>query len=344
MIRLKRSSSACTRVFLSATVATAMVLGVTAGAGAQQTLRLTHNVSDETTWHEGAERFKELVAERTDGEMEIRLHPNAELSGGDQIRMVEMVGRGQLDFALTSAINATPMMEEMAVFSLPYIYEDYDDVDATLEGPPAERMAEIMRDEGLVTLAWGENGFRQITNSQRPIRTPSDLEGLTIRVAGPMYIDVMEDLGANPEQMQWTEVFSALQQGVVDGQENPIGAIIVPQRIYEVQDYITVWNYSYDPLFLAVSEQLWNSLDTETQEILQGAAEEAMEHQVAISRERTAEGLDRLREEGMEVTELSAEEIDAFRAATRDSYNTWRERVGPELVDLFEETVEENRQ
>lgn len=343
-MRLNTSGKARSGAVLSVAAGTAMMLGISAEAVAQQTLRLTHNVSDETTWHVGAERFAELVNERTDGEIEFRLHPNAELSGGDQIRMVEMVGRGQIDFALTSAINATPMMEEMAVFSLPYLYEGYEDVDATLQGPPAERMAEIMRERGLVTLAWGENGFREITNSRHPIRSPDDLRGMTIRVAGPMYIDIMEDLGANPEQMQWTEVFSALQQGVVDGQENPIGAIIVPQRIYEVQDYITVWNYSYDPLFLAISEQLWDAMDQDTRTILREAAEEAMEYQIDISRQQTAGGLDRLRDEGMEVTELSADEIDAFRDATRTSYETWRERIGPDLVDLFEETVEENRQ
>lgn len=328
---------------LGAVVSAGFMLAPAGDAAAQQTYRLTHNVSTETTWHTGAERFAELVSERTGGEVEIRIHPNAELSGGDQIRMVEMVGRGQIDFALTSAINVTPMLEEMAVFSLPYLYEGYEDVDATLQGPPAERMAEIMGENGLVTLAWGENGFRELTNSVKPVRSPADLEGMTIRVAGPMYIDIMQDLGANPQQMQWTEVFSALQQGVVDGQENPIGAIIVPQRIYEVQDHITVWNYSYDPLFLAISEQLWDSLDADTQEIVRQSALEAMEYQIEVSRDLTAQGLDRLRDEGMEVTELSAEEIDAFREATRNSYELWRERVGPELVDLFEQTVEANR-
>lgn len=340
---MRRMGTAWMHTAACSALALAVGLGAAGEASAQETLRLTHNVSTETTWHAGAERFADLVAERTGGEIEIAIHPNAELSGGDQIRMAEMVGRGQIDFVLTSAINVTPMLEEMAVFSLPYIYEDYDDVDATLQGEPAEHMAGIMGEHGLVTLAWGENGFRQITNSVKPIRTPDDLSGMAIRVAGPMYIDIMEDLGANPQQMQWTEVFPALQQGVVDGQENPVGAIIVPQRIYEVQDHITLWNYSYDPLFLAISEQVWERLDAETREIVEDAAQEAMRYQIDISREQTAEGVGRLQEEGMEVVEPTSEEIDAFRAATRTSYESWRERIGPDLVELFESTVRDAR-
>jgi len=190
-------------------------------------------------------------------------------------------------------------------------------------------------------LAWGENGFREVTNNVRPIRSPEDMRGLNMRVAGPMYIDVMNALGANPQQMQWTETITALQQGVVDGQENPIGAVIIPQQVYEVQRYLTTWHYSYDPIFLGVSQQRWDSFDSETQEAMREAAQEAMEYQRQITREATAEGIEFLRERGMEVYEPSAEELQAFREATQPAFDNWADRVGSELVQLFQNAIDE---
>lgn len=191
-----------------------------------------------------------------------------------------------------------------------------------------------------MVLAWGENGFRELTNSGGPIRTPEDMRGLNVRVAGPMYVDVMNALGANPQQMQWTETMTALQQGVVDAQENPIGAVIIPQQVYEVQDYLTTWHYSYDPIFLGISKAKWNGFNADTQEAIRQAAEEAMAYQVEITRESTAEGIDFLREQGMEITELSEEEIDAFREATQPAFDEWAEKVGPEIVAAFQEAID----
>jgi TRAP-type transport system periplasmic protein len=328
---------------------TIMVLGVAAALGitletaSAETFRLSHNTSDTTTWQKGAAQFAELVEEKTGGEHSVRIFPNAQLTGGDQMKQAEMVGRGALDFVLTSAINVTPLVPEMAVFSLPYLYSNYEEVDATTAGAPGERMEEIMAEHGVKVLAWGENGFREVTNNVRPIKTPEDLQGLKMRVAGPMYIDVMNALGANPQQMQWSETFQALQQGVVDGQENPIGAVIIPQRVYEVQKYITPWHYSYDPLFLGVSQQLWDSWDEETRNAVQAAAEQAMQYQIEVSREDTEKGIEFLKEQGMEVYEATPDEIAAFRDATKPAFNTWAEKVGPDLVKLFQDTVEKAR-
>ncbi len=322
--------------------ATALAVGLATAAEAT-TFRLSHNTGDTSTWHEGAVRFGELVAEKTGGTHDVRVFPNAQLTGGDQMRQAEMVGRGSIDFVVTSAINVTPLEPRMAVFSLPYLYASYDDVDATLQGEPGERMAEILAEHGIVVLAWGENGFREVTNNVRPIRTPEDMRGLNMRVAGPMYIDVMNALGANPQQMQWTETFSALQQGVVDGQENPIGAVIVPARVYEVQRHLTTWHYSYDPLFLGVAQQLWDSWDADMQTAMQEAAAEAMAYQVERSRAQTATGIDYLTSQGMEVYEPSEAELQAFRDATKPAFDEWAGRVGADLVELFQETIQAAR-
>jgi tripartite ATP-independent transporter DctP family solute receptor len=318
----------------------AVVAGTfTLGAAAAETLRLSHNTGDTTTWHQGAEKFGELLAEKTEGALEVRVFPNAQLSGGDQMRQAEMVGRGALDLVVTSAINVTPLVPEMAVFSLPYLYANYDQVDATTQGAPAQMLADILLEKGIVVLAWGENGFREVTNNTRPIRSPEDMRGLNMRVAGPMYIDVMNALGANPQQMQWGETMSALQQGVVDGQENPIGAVIIPQQVYEVQKYLTAWHYSYDPVFLGISQAKWDSYDADMQAKVREAAQEAMAYQREITREATAKGIEFLREKGMEVYEPTPEELEAFRAATQPAFDQWAERVGPEIVNAFQEAI-----
>ncbi|WBU54581.1 DctP family TRAP transporter solute-binding subunit [Paracoccus sp. SCSIO 75233] len=304
-----------------------------------ETLRLSHNVGDTTTWQQGAERFGELLAEKTGGEYDVRVFPNAQLSGGDQMKQAEMVGRGALDLVVTSAINVTPLVPEMAVFSLPYMYANYEQVDATTQGDAVAPLEEILLEKGIKVLAWGENGFRELTNNSKPVKSPADMEGMNVRVAGPMYIDVMNALGANPQQMQWSETLTALQQGVVDGQENPIGAVIIPQQVYEMQKYITTWHYSYDPLFLGISKERWDGMDEETQAQFQEAATEAMAYQREISRTGTAEGIDFLKEQGMEVYEPNAEELAAFREATQPAFDTWAEKVGPDLVKAFQDAV-----
>lgn len=321
---------------LLASLVTVLALPGTASA---KTYRLSHNTSDTTTWQKGAEKFNELLKEKTDGEIDIRIFPNATLSGGDQMKQATMVGQGALDFLITSAINVTPLVPEMAVFSLPYLYSDYKDVDATTTGATSDKMAEILAEKNIVVLAWGENGFREVTNNARPIKTPADMKGLKLRVAGPMYIDVMDALGANPQQMQWTETFSALQQGVVDGQENPIGAVIIPQRVYEVQKYLTAWHYSYDPLFVGVSNKLWSSWDAETQEKVRAAALEAMDYQKNLTREDTTKGVEFLRENGMDVYEPTPDELQAFRDATKPAFDTWAQKVGPDLVQSFQDAI-----
>jgi len=320
-------------------LASALAGALTVGAAGAEELRLSHNTGETTTWQKGADKFADLISEATDGDITVRVFPNAQLSGGDQMRQAEMVGRGALDLVVTSAINVTPLVPEMAVFSLPYLYTNYEQVDATTQGAPGEMLSKILGEKGIVVLAWGENGFREVTNNVRPIKSPEDMQGLNMRVAGPMYIDVMDALGANPQQMQWGETITALQQGVVDGQENPIGAVIIPQQVYEVQKYLTTWHYSYDPIFIGISQEKFDSFEAETQDKLRSAAQDAMAYQRDISREATETGVAFLQEKGMEVYEPSAEELQAFKEATEPAYDEWAGKVGEDIVKAFEDTI-----
>jgi len=301
--------------------------------------KLTMNVSTDTCWGQGGVKFAELVNEYTGGKVNVKVYPNAQLVGGDQMRQAEMVQSGAIDFMLNSTINIAPTIPEFDVFSLPFMFPSYEAVDAVIASEAGQKLLEVLGDYNMVGLAYGENGFRELTNNVRPIKSPDDMKGLKIRVVTPIYIDIMRALGANPIAMNWGEVFTSLQQGVIDGQENPVVGIIIPNKIYEVQKYMTNWHYSYDALVLAVNKDVWESFPAEIQEQIQRAAKDAMAYQIQISREGLAEGNDFLREQGMEVTDLTPEELVPFKELTKPVYDQYAEKVGLDIVKAFEEVV-----
>ncbi len=301
--------------------------------------KLTMNVSTDTCWGQGGVKFAELVSEYTNGKVNVKVYPNAQLVGGDQMRQAEMVQSGAIDFMLNSTINIAPTIPEFDVFSLPFMFPSYEAVDAVVNSEAGEKLLDVLGNYNMVGLGYGENGFRELTNNVRPIKSPDDMKGLKIRVVTPIYIDIMRALGANPIAMNWGEVFTSLQQGVIDGQENPVVGIIIPNKIYEVQKYMTNWHYSYDALVLAVNKDVWESFPAELQEQIQRAADDAMAYQIQISREGLAEGNDFLRDKGMEVTDLTPEQLAPFKELTKPVYDEYAEKVGLDIVKAFEEVV-----
>jgi tripartite ATP-independent transporter DctP family solute receptor len=281
-----------------------------------------------------------LVKEYTDGKVNVKVYPNAQLVGGDQMRQAEMVSSGAIDFMLNSTINIAPIIPECNAFSLPFMFPSYEAVDAVTSSKGGEMVFDALENYNMVGLAWGENGFRELTNNVRPIAHPDDMKGLKIRVVTPIYVDIMRALGANAIAMNWGEVFTALQQGTIDGQENPIVGIIIPNKIYEVQDYLTNWHYSYDALILAVNKDVWNGFDPQIQEQVKKAAMDAMHWQVHdVSRVGLGDGIEFLKEQGMTITDPTPEQLAAFRERTKAVYDEWSEKVGKEVVAAFEEAV-----
>ena len=315
---------------------TAAITSIMAGlammtAASAETYRLSHNTGDTTTWHRGADKFNELIQEATNGEIEIRTFPNAQLSGGDQMRQAEMVGRGALDFVITSAINVTPLAPEMAVFSLPYLYSSYEEVDRTTDGAPGERMKEIMLDHNIVVLAWGENGFREVTNSRHPITKPEDLQGIKLRTPkGVWRVKMFQAYGATPSPMALSEVFVALQTGVMDGQENPF-AQIYPSRFQEVQKYLSLTGHVYTPAYLTAGAS-WDRLPDDVRSALEETATEMEPVALEIAARLDTELLGKLKEAGMEVNEADK---PAFIEASKPIYEEFAKEVsgGQELID-----------
>ena len=187
--------------------------------------------------------------------------------------------------SIHSTIIYSVIEPKLAVVSMPWILPNNAAVDKAMKGAPGEEIKKLIRAKGIEPLAFGENGFRHWTNSKRPLTSPEDMKGLKMRVPGmKMYISLFKAMGADPTAMSFSEVFTSLQQGTIDGQENPI-SVIYTSKLQEVQKYLTICNYSYDPLVLGINKKLWDSLDKDTQAIMKSAAEEAMALNIKLTRE-----------------------------------------------------------
>ncbi|SET07896.1 tripartite ATP-independent transporter solute receptor, DctP family [Natronincola peptidivorans] len=299
------------------------------------TLRMSVTTADTSPWYKGAERFAELVSERTDGQVTINIFPNEQLSNGNQPGGIEQLQNGVTDLSYHSTIIYSVLDPKYSVISMPWILPNNEMVDAALNGAPGQAIKDLTREKGIEPLAFGENGFRQVTNSRRAIASPEDMAGMKIRIpAMQMYTDLYRALGADPTVMNFAEVFTALQQGAIDGQENPL-AIIVSSNLYEVQDQISLWNYSYDALILGMNKAKFDSMSPELQTIFSEAAEEASAYQVQLNREAEAANLQFLIDQGMTVTELTDEQIEAFRQKVIPVYEAHEEIIGKELMDMF---------
>ena len=291
--------------------------------------------SESSPWNIGAKKWAELVKERTNGRVEITTVPNEQLSSGNQQKGIEQVAAGVTGASLHSTIIYSVIEPKLAVVSMPWIMPNNAAVDKAMKGAPGEKVKDLIRAKGIEPLAFGENGFRHWTNSKRPLATPDDMKGLKIRVPGmKMYISLFKAMGADPTSMSFSEVFTALQQGTVDGQENPI-SVIYTTKLNEVQKYMTICNYSYDPIVLGVNKKLWDSIDKDTQAIMKKAAEEAMALNIKLTREDEAKQLDEMKKKGLQVNVLTPEQIKVFQASVTSVYKEQESVIGKDLLDLF---------
>ncbi len=300
------------------------------------TIRFSHILSETSEWHYGAVRWKELVEERSDGDILIHLYTNASLSGNNQQTELDMVQGGSLGGSWESSILLSVVDPRWTVWSLPWMFDDYAEAEQACVNEPGERMLELLREKRLVGLAYGFNGFRQITNSKRPIASLDDLSDLKIRVPSiKMYITLFRLWNADPSSMNFGELIQALREGTMDGQENPLH-VIHSAGLYEVQKYLTIWDYSFDPIVLCLNADLWDGLTEEQQRILRESAQEAAkeQRQHVIEREETHRRV--LGQRGMVITELSPGMRSLLREAAQPVYEEYRPTIGEDLLGLFE--------
>ena len=301
----------------------------------KQTLKLSVTATDTSTWAKGAEKFAEIIAEKTNGQIEIKIYPNEQLSGGSQGKGIEMLMSGSTDITFHSNIIYSIMDERFGVVSLPFLIPDYETADKIIDGAGGEALNKILLEKNVVGLGYGQNGFRQLTNNVKPVETPEDIAGMKVRIPGiKMFISLFKAMGADPITMNFGEVFTALQQNTIDGQENPVDTI-ASAKINEVQKYMTIWNYSYDVIILGINKDKFESFDEATQKIFLEAGKEAGLYQRQITRELDAVHTKNFIDGGVQVNELTPEQMQVFRDKVQSVYTEYEPIIGKELMDIF---------
>lgn len=295
-------------------------------------------------WGKGGEIWANLVRERTQGRINIKLYPGVSLIQGDQTREFSAIRQGVIDLAVGSTINWSPQVKELNLFSLPFLMPDYAAMDALTQGDVGKEIFRIIDKAGVMPLAWGENGYREISNSKRAIKLPEDLKGLKIRVVGsPLFLDTFTALGANPTQMSWADAQPALATGAVDGQENPMAIYTAAKLHTMAQKHVTMWGYVADPLIFVANKDIWASWTPADQAIVKQAAVDAGKQEIAIARKGLAEAdrplLKDIAAQGVTVTQLSPQEREAFVKATRPVYDKWKNQIGANLVATAEKSI-----
>ena len=341
------------RTFLTTAVAAAAALAFSTPALAQTAYKSEYRMSlvlgTAFPWGKGGELWANKVRERTQGRINIKLYPGVSLIQGDQTREFSALRQGVIDMAVGSTINWSPQVKQLNLFSLPFLMPDHAAADALTQGPVGKSLFQTLEKAGVVPLAWGENGYREISNSKQAIKSPADLKGLKIRVVGsPLFLDTFTALGANPTQMSWADAQPAMASSAVDGQENPL-SVFMAAKLYSVaQKHVTMWGYMNDPLIFVVNKDIWNSWTPADREIVKQAAIEAGKEETAIARKGMVEpGKPLLKEvasHGVTVTQLTPAEREAFVKATRPVVEKWKGQIGADLVNLAEKSIAERKQ
>ncbi|VTU19543.1 DctP family TRAP transporter solute-binding subunit [Variovorax sp. PBL-E5] len=333
-------------------LAVAAALGTFSVAAPAQSYKAEYKMSlvlgPPTPWGQAGKIWADLVKERTQGRINIKLYPGVSLIQGDQTREFSALRQGVIDMAVGSTINWSPQVKQLNLFSMPFLMPDYAAVDALTQGEVGKDMFKILDKAGVVPLAWGENGFREITNSKKPIRTPEDLKGMKIRVVGsPIFSDMFTALGANPTQMSWADAQPALASGAVDGQENPLFLFTILKMQTVGQKFVTTWGYVCDPLVFVVNKEVWASWTPADQAAVRQAALDAGKQELVLARKGLVEAdkpvLKEIAGMGVTVTSLNPAERDAFVKATRPVYDKWKSTVGTDLVAKAEKAVAASR-
>lgn len=277
-----------------------VVLGIAPTGFAKTILKLGTSTQPTHIYNLAAEHFGKMVADKSGGDIEVQVFPAAQL--GSERDMVEGLQLGSLEMTLTSTGPMGNFVPQVKLFNLPFLFKDRESCYRVLDGEIGTGIADRFVKVGIRSLGWYENGFRNITNSERPIKAPADMNGIKIRVMeDDVFILTMKALGASPLPMAFGELYTALEQQTVDAQENPL-AVIYSSRFFEVQDYLAMTGHFYSPAVLLISEMTWQSLTPEQQTLIAEAAVEARDYERELSLKADQELEAALKKEGMTVT------------------------------------------
>lgn len=314
-------------------IGAAIALSFSAAAQADTVLRIGHGANEQYHMHRALLHFQEKVEADSNGEIDVQIFPSSQM--GPDREMIESVQAGVLEMAVSPSSFFAGWDPAFAVIELPYMYASKDIALDVLNGEAGGTMLERLSQQGLIGLGWLENGLRHVTNNVRPIEAPEDLDGVKLRTMKvPAHVATFKALGANPTPMNFGEVYSALQQGVIDGQENPV-ALIDSQRFYEVQKHVSLTGHVFTVYVPVISEAFFSSLSTEHQEILRSAMASAAAHQQDLVNSEEAGQLQKIRESGVNVVDLTPDQRQVFSDQTESVRAAYRDEVGAEVYDAW---------
>lgn len=305
----------------------ALVVSLCASSAAAQQFQISHSAASGNPKDTASLKFAELVKERTEGRITVDVGTSSQF--GDDAESVTNIRLGTIAFSANAQGATSGAVPEIGLLGLPFLFQNLEQAEAVMDGPVGDKIAVAAEAQGLVVLAWWNNGIRETSNSKKPIVAPGDLAGMKIRTPpDPMTIDIFEALGASPTPMAFSELYIALQQGVVDGQENPL-INIYSSKLHEVQPYISMTNHKYEATPFLASKIVFDGLSAEDQEIVRTAAREAGQ----LNRQMVRDQSNELRAT-LEAAGVTFNEVDPapFVAATQAVYDKWRAQY-PDLVD-----------
>lgn len=327
MTRNPQRGGALAAVLVAATLAAA---GAAGGAQAQTVIRVSHPTPASSHYGVGTQTFcRELQARSAQ-----RFRCQIQAGANDERASVEAIQLGTLDVTNTSTGPLSNFVPELGIVDIPFLFRDYDHARRVLDGPIGQALLEKFPAKGMIALAWTENGFRHLTNSRRPVIEPVDLRGLKVRtMQNPVHIRAFQSIGALPTPMAYSELFTALQQGVVDGQENPI-PVIVSAKFGQVQKHLALTAHVYSPALLLVSPVLWNRLSESDRALFRAAAQAGAAAQRAKVDADEAAGLAQLRAEGLAITQIDG---PAFRQAMTPVWAEFAQKYGADNIRRIQE-------
>lgn len=282
----------------------------------------------------GLSLFKTLIEEETGGKIQVKIYPNSQL--GAERESVEQVKNGTLEMATASAGPLTTFDKTFMLMDIPFLFDTYEEAWAALDGPAGKILFDSLETVGLKGLAYMENGFRHVTNNDKPITKPEDLKGLKIRtMEAPMHMENFTSLGANPTPVPFSELYMSMSQGIVDGQENPL-ANIWEVNMFEVQKYTSLTGHIYDAMPIVTNLEWFNKLPAEYQALIEKYAVLGANYSRFINASREDEIIQALESKGMKVNELTIQEKEAFKNASQSNIiDNVKNELTPEKVDEF---------
>lgn len=314
--------------------------GSASGEGEVYTLKIAHSSAATNDRLENSlQEFKKSIEEKSEGRIKVETYPNSQL--GAERETLEGVQNGSIEMAVISTGPFSGFSKSMMILDLPYLFKNGEEAFEVLDGEFGDKLFDqLLEDTGMRGLAWGENGVRHMANNEKEIVTPDDVAGLKIRTQeNQAHMDMISAFGGNPTPIAFNELYSSLQQGVIDGYENPF-SLIVGMKFYEVTKYMTLTSHVYGVYAFVINDDFYQTLPEDLQEILNEEAQKWAEIEREMNQQQEEEGRKVVEENGVKITELSDEQFNQFRDLAVPVVEGYRDTVGAEVYDLLMEKLE----